>query len=58
MIFVAVVCIIAILLYCVTTAFIGWIMWYDTRNWCFLAGTCLYVIAALLITIWLLENCA
>lgn len=58
MIFIAIVCIIAALLYCVSAAFVGWATWYDTRDWHFLAGTCLYVIAAILLTIWLLENCA
>lgn len=58
MTFVAIICIIVVLLYCVTTAFMGWIIWYDTRNWRFLTGTCFYVIAAILITIWLLGNCA
>lgn len=58
MTFVAIVCIITVLLYCAATAFMGWMMWYDTRNWRFLAGTCLYAIAAILITIWLLGNCA
>ena len=58
MIFIAIVCIIAALLYCVTAAFMGWVTWYDTRDWRFLAGTCLYTIAAVLITIWLLANCA
>lgn len=58
MIFIAIVCIIAALLYCVASAFVGWVMWYDTRGWHFLAGTCLYIIAATLITIWLLGNCA
>ena len=58
MIFIAIVCIIAVLLYCVTAAIAGWMTWYDTRDWRFLAGTCLYIIAAILITIWLLGNCA
>lgn len=58
MVFITIVCMIAVLLYCVAAAFIGWLMWHDTNNWRFLAGTCLYVIAAILITIWLLENCA
>lgn len=58
MAFIAVICVIATLLYCVTAAFMGWVTWYDTHDWRFLAGTCLYVIAAILITIWLLENCA
>lgn len=58
MVFIAIICIIAILLYCVATAFIGWVMWYDTRDWRFLAGTCLYIVAATSITIWLLGNCA
>ena len=50
--------IIVVLLYCAATAIVGWMTWYDTRDWRFLAGTCLYVIAAILITIWLLGNCA
>ena len=58
MIFIAIVCIIAAFLYCVATAIVGWVTWYDTRDWHFLAGTCLYAIAAILLTIWLLENCA
>lgn len=58
MIFIAIVCIIAALLYCVAAAIVGWMTWRDTRDWCFLAGTCLYVIAAILLTIWLLGNCA
>lgn len=58
MIFIAIVCFIVALLYCVTAAFMGWMTWYDTRDWRFLAGACLYVIAAILITVWLLENCA
>lgn len=58
MIFIAVVCSIATLLYCVTAAFMGWKAWYDTLDWHFLAGTCLYTIAAVLLTIWLLGNCA
>lgn len=58
MTFIAIVCIIAALLYCVTAAFAGWVTWYDTRDWHFLAGTCFYVIAAILITIWFLGNCA
>ena len=53
-----IVCIIAALLYCVAAAMVGWMTWHDTRDWRFLAGTCLYVIAATLITIWLLGNCA
>jgi hypothetical protein len=58
MIFVAIICIIAVLLYCVAAAIVGWMTWRDTRDWHFLAGTCLYVIAAILLTIWLLGNCA
>lgn len=58
MIFIAIVCIIATLLYCIAAAIIGWATWRDTRDWYFLAGTCLYVIAAILLTIWLLGNCA
>lgn len=50
--------IIAALLYCAATAIAGWMTWRDTRDWRFLAGTCLYAIAAVLITIWLLGNCA
>ena len=56
MIFIAIVCIIAALLYCAATAFMGWATWYDTRDWRFLAGTCLYIIAAILLTVWLLGN--
>lgn len=58
MIFIAIICIIAALLYCVAAAFMGWKTWKDTRDWHFLAGTCFYIIAAILITIWLLRNCA
>ena len=58
MVFIAIVCIIAALLYCAATAIVGWMTWRDTHDWHFLAGTCLYVIAAILITIWLLGNCA
>ena len=58
MIFIAIVCIIAALLYCIAAAMVGWMTWHDTRDWRFLAGTCLYIIAAGLITIWLLGNCA
>ena len=58
MFFGVIVCIIAALLYCVAAAIAGWMTWYDTRDWSFLAGFCLYVIAAILITIWLLGNCA
>ena len=58
MIFIAIICIIAALLYCVAAAFMGWKTWKDTRDWHFLAGTCFYVIAAILITIWLLGSCA
>lgn len=58
MIFIAIICIIAALLYCVAAAIVGWMTWRDTRDWHFLAGTCLYIIAAILLTIWLLGNCA
>ena len=58
MIFIIIVCIIDALLYCIAAAFMGWMTWRDTRDWRFLAGTCLYVITAVLITIWLLGNCA
>ena len=58
MIFIAIVCIIAALLYCAATAIAGWMTWRDTRDWRFLAGTCLYIIAAVLLIIWLLGNCA
>ena len=58
MIFIAIVCIIAALLYCAATAIAGWMTWCNTHDWHFLAGTCLYAIAAVLITIWLLGNCA
>ena len=58
MIFIAIVCIIAALLYCAATAIVGWMTWYNTHDWHFLAGTCLYAIAAVLLTIWLLGNCA
>ena len=58
MIFMAIVCIIAALLYCIAAAFLGWVTWYNTRDWRFLVGTCLYTIAAVLITILLLGNCA
>lgn len=58
MAFIAVICVIATLLYCVTAAFMGWVTWYNTRDWYFLVGTCLYAIAAILLTIWLLRNCA
>ena len=58
MIFIAIVCIIFALLYCVAAAFMGWKTWRDTRDWHFLAGTCFYVIAAILLAIWLLGNCA
>ena len=58
MTFIAIVCIIAALLYCAATAIAGWMTWRDTRDWRFLTGTCLYVIAAILITIWRLGNCA
>ena len=58
MTFIAIVCIIAALLYCAATAIAGWMTWRDMRDWRFLAGTCLYIIAAVLLTIWLLGNCA
>ena len=58
MTFIAVIGIIVVLLYCAAIAIVGWMTWRDTRDWRFLAGTCLYVIAAVLITIWLLGNCA
>ena len=58
MIFITIVCIIAALWYCITAAIVGWMTWRDTRDWHFLAGTCLYTIAAVLLTIWLLGNCA
>lgn len=58
MVFIAVVCRIATLLYCAAAAIVGWMMWHDTRDWRFLTGTCLYAIAAILLTIWLLGNCA
>lgn len=58
MIFIAIVCIIAALLYCAAAAFMGWVTWHDTRDWRFLAGTCFYTIAIILLTIWLLGNCA
>ena len=58
MIFIVIVRIIAALLYCAATAIVGWKTWYNTRYWHFLAGTCLYAIAAILLTIWLLGNCA
>ncbi len=58
MTFVAIVCIIFALLYCVAAAITGAMSYQDTRDWRFLAGTCLYAIAAILITVWLLENCA
>lgn len=58
MIFIAIICIIAALLYCVAAAIVGWMTWRDTCDWHFLAGTCLYIIAAILLTIWLLGNCA
>lgn len=56
--FIAIVCTIAALLGCVAAAFIGWKAWYDTRDWHFLASTCFYIIAAILLTIWLLGSCA
>lgn len=58
MVFIAIVCVIVALLYCVTTAFVGGMAWRNTRDWHFLAGTCLYIIAAILLTIWLLGSCA
>ena len=58
MTFIAIVGIIVVLLYCMATVIVGWMTWHDTRDWHFLAGTCLYAIAAVLITIWLLGNCA
>ena len=58
MTFIAIVCIIAALLYCIAAAMVGWMTWYNTRDWHCLAGTCLYAIAAVLLTIWLLGNCA
>ena len=58
MIFIAIVCIIAALLYCAATAIVGWMTWRNTHDWHFLAGAYLYVIAAILLTIWLLGNCA
>ena len=58
MTFVAIVCIIFALLYCVAAAITGAMSYQDTRDWRFLVGTCFYIIAAILITVWLLENCA
>lgn len=58
MTFIAIVCNIFTLLYCVAAAISGSKAWHNTRDWRFLVGTCLYVIAAILLTIWLLENCA
>ena len=58
MIFIAIVYIMAASLYCIAAAIVGWMTWYDTRDWRFLAGACLYAIAAILLTIWLLGNCA
>lgn len=58
MIFIAIVCIIAALLYCVAAAFMGWKTWKNTHDWHFLAGACFYAIAAILLAIWLLGNCA
>ena len=58
MIFIAIICIIAALLYCIAAAIVGWKAWCDIRDWHFLAGTCFYIIAAILLTIWLLGNCA
>ncbi len=58
MTFIVVVCIIFALLYCAGAAVTGWMAWKDTRDWRFLAGTCFYIIAAILFIIWLLGNCA
>ena len=58
MIFIAIICIIAALLCCITAAIVGWMTWRNTRDWHFLVGTCLYIIAAVLVTILLLGNCA
>ena len=58
MIFIAIVCNIATLLYCIAAAIVGWKTWHDTHDWRFLAGTYLYTIAAILITVWLLGSCA
>lgn len=58
MIFIAIICIIATLLYCIAAAIVGWKTWCDTRDWHFLAGTYFYTIAAVLLTNWLLGNCA
>ena len=58
MTFIAIVCIIFALLCCAGIAIAGWMSWRDTRDWRFLAGTCFYVIAVILLTIWLLGNCA
>ena len=58
MIFIAIVCIIAALLYCIAAAIVGGMTWHDTRDWRFLAGTCLYALTAILLIIWLLGNCA
>lgn len=58
MIFVAIVCRIATLLYCIVAAIVGWATWRNTRDWRFFAGTCLYTTAAILLTLWLLGNCA
>ena len=58
MIFIAVVCIIAALFYCVAAAIVGGVTWCDTHDWRFFAGTCLYTTAAILLTLWFLGNCA
>lgn len=57
MTFVAIVCIIFALLYCVAAAITGGMAWSNTRDWRLLAGTCFYIIAAILLTIWLLGSC-
>ena len=58
MIFVSIVCIIFALLSCVAAAITGAMSYQDTHDWRFLAGTCFYIIAATLFTIWLLGSCA
>lgn len=58
MIFIAVVCIIAALFYCVAAAIVGGMTWRSTLDWHFLAGACLYTAAAILLTLWLLGSCA
>ena len=58
MIFIAVVCIIAALFYCVAAAIVGGMTWRNTLDWHFLAGACFYTIAAILLTLWLLGSCA